>query len=150
MIQLFRADGIYLGYYHPEFVDLGKLKKYRVEGEKGLFVSAKDVKDALGTERWNVLASNETSYLFEEHLVVNSPEKYNREKTTIFDHPQHAGIYKIVARTRSGEVVKSWLYEDRKQYVPWLYKHRRRYTNSYVITGYHRIGREWVEDTITT
>jgi hypothetical protein len=149
MIQLFRADGIYLGYYHPEYVDLAKLKKYRVEGEKGLFVSAKDVKDAIGTDKWNVLASNETSYIFDERQVVNSPEEFNREKTSIFDHPQHAGIFKVIA-SYSGAPVKSWLYEDRKAYVTWLRKHRRHYAGSYRVTGYHRIGREWVEDTITT
>lgn len=150
MVMLMMADGIYLGYYHPEYVDLDKLPKYRVEGEKGIFVKAADVKAAIGTEWWNVLASNETSYLFEEHLVVNSPEKYNAKPRTLFDHPQHAGIFKVVARTRNDAAVKSWMYEDRKAYVTWLRKHRRRCTNSYRVAGYHRIGREWVEDTVTT
>lgn len=150
MMQLMKADGIYLGYYHPEYVDLDKLRKYRVEGEKGIFVAAADVKAAIGAERWNVLASNETSYIFEENLVVNSPEKYNAKPRTMFDDPRHAGIFKVEAATRDGVVVKHWMYENRNAYVGWLRKHRRHYTNSYRVIGYHRIGREWVEDTITT
>lgn len=149
MMQLMKADGIYLGYYHPEYVDLDKLRKYRVEGEKGIFVAAADVKAAIGAERWNVLASNETSYLFEEHLVVNSPEKYNAKPRTPFDHPQHAGIWRItVIKSCRTSMVK--YYEDRGQYEKSLRMYRRRYDDAYLVSGCHRIGREWVKDTITT
>ena len=149
MIQLFRADGIYLGYYHPEFVDLAKLKKYRVDGEEGLFVSAKDVKDAVGTEKWNVLASNETSYLFDERLVTKLPEECGSEKTSIFDHPQHAGIFKVEVRAPNYALVKSRLYETREAYETWRRRHRNSYNKDCRVIGYHRIGKEWIEDTTT-
>lgn len=76
-VMMLLADDVTLGYYHPEFVNLNKLQKYRVNGADGTYVMADDVKKAIGEDRWRVLSASTTSYLFDpdDACAVDSTKK---------------------------------------------------------------------------
>lgn len=104
---LFQADSVALGYYHPEFVDLSKLRKYRILECEHAFVKAIDVRHAMQTEgevngvnwdeAWRALQTEAVMVIVDESSLTPMPmmRPVLRAKVRTKRHGHVGVIYRI-------------------------------------------------------